>query len=144
MSKVISVIERSQDLSDATHENARLNDTVAYLRNEVSRLAIALTTLDALRISLMEPKVILIDLEKDLTPRETAILLRIMAGDSTAQIGKRFYVSISTVKTHIQRIYIKLGVHNRGGAVYSGFHLGLDPNSTEDAVSTYIERTNHV
>jgi DNA-binding CsgD family transcriptional regulator len=85
--------------------------------------------------------IIRIDLEKDLSSRETEILLRIMAGDSTAAMAKRFFISVSTVKSLIQSVYIKLDVHNRGGATAAGFRLGLDPLSNDVVVSTPIDRT---
>lgn len=140
MNPVLTADDKRQELMDVRHENVRLNKTVRYLRNEVSRLATALTTVEVLKLSLMTPKVILIDYEKDLTPRETEVLLRIMSGDSTLTMARRFFISESTVKAFIQSIYKKLDVHNRGGATAAGFHLGLDPSSTEDSELTLIER----
>lgn len=139
MNRTLVGIDKRQEIFDARKENARLSQTIKYLRNEVSRLAIALTTVDALRA---REKIVFIriDLEKDLSSRETEVLLRIMAGDSTSKMAKRFFISESTVKGLIQHVYTKLDVHNRGGATAAGFRLGLDPDSTDAAVSTPIER----
>lgn len=60
-----------------------------------------------------------------LTARETEVLELLAEGSSVAQVGKRLYMSESTVKTHIAKIYDKLGVHNRAGAVMTAVRLGL-------------------
>lgn len=140
MHAVLTADDKRQELTYLRHENVLLNKTNKHLRNEVVRLSTALTTVEVLQLTLMKPKIVLVDFEKDLTPRETQVLLRIMSGDSTSDISHRFYISESTVKVFIQHIYQKLGVHNRGGAAAAGFHLGLDPSSTEDAEFTLIER----
>ena len=48
-----------------------------------------------------------------LTPREADILLRLMRGQSAAQIAEDETVTINTVRTHIARIHRKLGVHSQ-------------------------------
>ncbi len=60
-----------------------------------------------------------------LTARETEVLELLAEGASVAQVGKRLYMSESTVKTHIAKIYDKLGVHNRAGAVMTAVRMGL-------------------
>lgn len=60
-----------------------------------------------------------------LTPRETQVLERLVAGDSVAEVAKRLYMSESTVKTHVSKVYDKLGAHNRASAVMAALRLGL-------------------
>lgn len=60
-----------------------------------------------------------------LTPKETEVLLALCAGCSNRQIASRLFISHSTVKSHLSRIYGRLGVPNRDGAVARAFELGL-------------------
>mgnify|MGYP006288774999 CR=1 FL=1 len=48
-----------------------------------------------------------------LTQREKEILSNLAAGGSNQEIALRMCISYHTVKTHLQRIYKKIGVHNR-------------------------------
>jgi two-component system, NarL family, nitrate/nitrite response regulator NarL len=52
-----------------------------------------------------------------LTPRESEVVRMIAEGLSVPQIAARLFVSPSTVKTHVQHLYDKLGVSDRGAAV---------------------------
>ena len=52
-----------------------------------------------------------------LTIKELAILQLIAEGKSNKEIAAENFVEISTVKTHINNIYAKLGISNRKGAV---------------------------
>lgn len=52
-----------------------------------------------------------------LTSREAEILLDVARGRSNRQIASSLYVSPLTVKTHLQRIYRKLGVGGRAEAL---------------------------
>jgi DNA-binding NarL/FixJ family response regulator len=60
-----------------------------------------------------------------LTPREIDVLLALIDGDSVSSVAHRLYMSESTVKTHVVKMYKKLGVHNRTGAISAAFRLGL-------------------
>lgn len=53
----------------------------------------------------------------DLTPRERHVLGLLVNGMSTKEIVQRLGVSQSTVRTHVQNIFSKLGVHSRLQAV---------------------------
>jgi two-component system nitrate/nitrite response regulator NarL len=53
----------------------------------------------------------------DLTPRELHILRLLVAGMSTREMVHDLGVSQSTVRTHVQNIFSKLGVHTRLQAV---------------------------
>jgi two-component system nitrate/nitrite response regulator NarL len=52
-----------------------------------------------------------------LSPREREVLGLIAAGLSIPAIASRLYLAPSTVKTHVQRLYEKLGVSDRAAAV---------------------------
>lgn len=47
-----------------------------------------------------------------LTPRESDVLNQLAAGASVAQVARSLYMSESTVKTHIAKVYDKLGAKN--------------------------------
>ncbi|MGE2691922.1 response regulator [Mycolicibacterium pulveris] len=52
-----------------------------------------------------------------LSPREREVLNHIAAGKSIPAMAKELFLAPSTVKTHVQRLYEKLGVNDRGAAV---------------------------
>jgi two-component system, NarL family, nitrate/nitrite response regulator NarL len=60
-----------------------------------------------------------------LSEREREILTLTAAGKTAADIGTRLYLSPATVKTHLQRIYQKLGVSDRAAAVAAAMRAGL-------------------
>jgi two-component system nitrate/nitrite response regulator NarL len=60
-----------------------------------------------------------------LTQREQEILKLIAAGKSLPEIAKELYLSLTTVKTHVQHLYEKLGVSDRAAAVASAMRRGL-------------------
>jgi two-component system nitrate/nitrite response regulator NarL len=60
-----------------------------------------------------------------LTPREQEILHLIAAGKSLPEIAKELYLGLTTVKTHVQHLYGKLGVSDRAAAVAIAMRRGL-------------------
>jgi DNA-binding NarL/FixJ family response regulator len=60
-----------------------------------------------------------------LSPRETEVLALLADGMSVAAIAKKLYVSESTAKTHISKLYEKLGAGNRAQALMTALRLGL-------------------
>lgn len=60
-----------------------------------------------------------------LTPRESEVLVLLRDGLSVAQVARKLFMSESTVKTHIARIYDKLGANNRAQALMSAIRQGL-------------------
>ncbi|HKV19819.1 MAG TPA: response regulator transcription factor [Mycobacterium sp.] len=52
-----------------------------------------------------------------LSPREREVLNLIASGSSIPAMAKQLFLAPSTVKTHVQRLYEKLGVSDRGAAV---------------------------
>lgn len=62
-----------------------------------------------------------------LTPRETEVMGELLDGASVSQVARSLFMSESTVKTHIARLYDKLGVHNRAGLAMAAVQHGLVP-----------------
>lgn len=60
-----------------------------------------------------------------LTPREREVLTLLVGGSSVGKVARQLYMSESTVKTHVGRVYEKLGVNNRASAVMSAVQRGL-------------------
>jgi DNA-binding NarL/FixJ family response regulator len=60
-----------------------------------------------------------------LTPRENEILQHLADGVSVAVLAQRLYISQSTAKTHMSKLYDKLGAQNRTQAIMSAVRLGL-------------------
>jgi len=62
---------------------------------------------------------------KQITPREREILAMLARGLSNVAIGKRLYISDTTVKFHVTNLMHKLGARRRAEAVYAASKLGL-------------------
>jgi two-component system nitrate/nitrite response regulator NarL len=60
-----------------------------------------------------------------LTQREHEVLRLIAAGKSLPEIAQELYLGLTTVKTHVQHLYEKLGVSDRAAAVASAMRRGL-------------------
>jgi DNA-binding NarL/FixJ family response regulator len=60
-----------------------------------------------------------------LSPRETQVLGLMHDGLSTPEIAARMYISASTAKTYVARLYEKLGATSRAQALICALHHGL-------------------
>ena len=60
-----------------------------------------------------------------LSTREHEVLLLLADGANAAAIGHQLFMSESTVKSHIARIYQKLGAQNRAQALVTAMRIGL-------------------
>jgi PAS domain S-box-containing protein len=60
-----------------------------------------------------------------LTPREHEVLTLAAQGLSAREISRRLTVSPSTVKTHLEHIYAKLGASDRAAAIAQAMRAGL-------------------
>lgn len=61
----------------------------------------------------------------ELTEREREVLTLLAHGMSNIAIGKRLYISETTVKFHVSNVMRKLGVSRRAEAVYAASKIGL-------------------
>lgn len=61
------------------------------------------------------------------SPRELEVLAAVARGLSNVEIGRELYIGEATVKTHLQRVFGKLGVDDRTRAVTVAIERGLLP-----------------
>jgi DNA-binding NarL/FixJ family response regulator len=69
-----------------------------------------------------------------LSPRERQVLLLLREGRSVPEVASTIYVSLSTAKTYVARLYEKLGANNRAQALMTAVELGLF-DGTESAIA---------
>ena len=68
-----------------------------------------------------------------ISPLEREVLGLLADGLAVAQIAKKLYISESTAKTHISKLYEKLGAGNRAQAIMTAMRMGLiKPQTAED------------
>jgi DNA-binding NarL/FixJ family response regulator len=63
-----------------------------------------------------------------LTPREVQVLAAVGRGLTNADIGRELYIGEATVKTHLLRVFQKLGVDDRTRAVTVAIERGILPS----------------
>jgi DNA-binding NarL/FixJ family response regulator len=77
-----------------------------------------------------------------LSPRETEVLRLLHDGLSVPAIALEMFISVSTAKTYVARLYEKLGAANRAQALMAAMHHGLiqyQHDTTSSAVATCHE-----
>lgn len=63
--------------------------------------------------------------EVALTPREVDVVRELAAGGTNREAAARLHVSETTFKTHLSKVYEKLGVNDRAAAVRVAYERGL-------------------
>jgi DNA-binding NarL/FixJ family response regulator len=61
----------------------------------------------------------------ELTPRELEVLRLIAQGLSNAEIGEELFISDTTVKTHVTRLFQKLDLRDRAQAIVLAYQTGM-------------------
>ena len=61
-----------------------------------------------------------------LSIREKEVLQLLINGHTNAQIADELYLSVSTIKTHVSNLYVKLNVKNRVQAVQKVKHIFME------------------
>ncbi len=62
-----------------------------------------------------------------LSRREIEVLEQVALGRSNAEVGRVLFIGEATVKTHLQRVFAKLGVDDRTAAVTVAMQRGILP-----------------
>ncbi|MFF9094639.1 response regulator [Streptomyces sp. NPDC014802] len=100
-------------------KDARPEDLAAAVRTAAAgRTALAPAVADRLLHRLRTPGT-------SLTRRETEVLTLVAEGLSNLAVARRLHLTEGTVKSHLARVYAKLGVDSRTAAVAAAMDLGL-------------------
>lgn len=95
-------------------------------RHRTAHAALLADILDALAGSPVRPRSSdLPELQEELTESETRVLRYLPSNLSAPEIAAEMFLSTSTVKTHMNHIYEKLGAHKRTEAIDRARELGL-------------------
>ena len=111
----------AKDLASVTHridEAIGLNSTNTRTREALRSIRSELSTM------IKESKNVL-DEEYELTNREAEMLKALSTGASLKDIAKKFVITEATVKSHLNKVYRKLGASNRLAAVNEAKKIGI-------------------
>ncbi|GIH90070.1 response regulator [Planobispora siamensis] len=125
---VLTTYETDQDIVRAVEAGA-----AGYLLKDTSRADLLAAILAASRgETVLSPSVatklvsrMRAPVAESLSPRETEVLSLVARGLTNAEVGRELFISETTVKTHLLRIFGKLGVSDRTAAVTTAMDRGL-------------------
>ncbi|WP_214106513.1 response regulator [Acrocarpospora catenulata] len=125
---VLTTYESDQDIVRAVEAGA-----AGYLLKDTSRADLLAAIATAARgETVLSPSVatrlvtrLRAPVAETLSPRETQVLALVARGLTNAEIGRELYISETTVKTHLLRVFGKLGVSDRTAAVTTALSRGL-------------------
>ena len=85
---------------------------------------------ESVGVDLTDPE----DAGPTLTEREREVLALLAQGATNRQIADELYLSSDTIKTHVRKVFTKLGVTNRTQAAITARDHGLEIARSSDAV----------
>ena len=103
----------------------QLVDAVRTVASGDALLAPAVTRRLIQEFTRRSPVLTRTDAAAALTPREQEVLLLVAAGLSNAEIAQKLVLGDTTVKTHVGRVLMKLGLRDRVQAVVFAYENGL-------------------
>lgn len=123
---IVLIIYRHRKVLEAEKFRNLLQQKVREL--DVLRLKISNSTVlpDELTINRDEVNTLI---KEELSERELDVFMLLLEGHTNRTIAEKLFVSRSTIKYHLQNIYVKLDVDNRNDAVHS-----LDKNGVKEQV----------
>jgi DNA-binding NarL/FixJ family response regulator len=125
---VLTTYETDQDIVRAVEAGA-----AGYLLKDTSRADLLAAIVSAARgETVLSPSVatrlvtrMRAPATESLSPREVEVLSLVARGLTNGEIGKALFISETTVKTHLLRVFGKLGVSDRTAAVTTALDRGL-------------------
>ncbi|MEU1876495.1 response regulator transcription factor [Streptosporangium sp. NPDC020072] len=125
---VLTTYETDQDILRAVEAGA-----AGYLLKDTSRADLLAAIASAARgETVLSPSVatrlvtrMRAPAAETLSPREAEVLALVAEGLTNAEIGRALFISETTVKTHLLRVFGKLGVSDRTAAVTTALDRGL-------------------
>lgn len=123
------IIERRLLLERAESLRERLARRVAEVNRTLHELETTPPTIEEEPVLPANPEVpAQVTGERRFTERELGVLDLLASGATNAQIAQRLCLSESTVKSHIKRIFRKLGVSTRAEAIATRLGLSSEPS----------------
>lgn len=102
---VREMLSGMEDISDPEHA-ALCEFAERIIRKPTARTVVAI-----------HPGVEVVTEDSELTSRELDVLMLLAQGCGNQAIAEKLFVSVTTVKTHLRNINLKLGAHNRTEAI---------------------------
>ncbi|NOQ73958.1 MAG: tetratricopeptide repeat protein [Crocinitomix sp.] len=101
---------KSKEIQLRTEVKLRLTEVLALQNELTEQKAQKLAPIEGVNIILQEK----------LSDREQEVLDALVLGLSNKEIGEKLFLSVNTIKTHINNLYLKLDVNNRTQAAVKG------------------------